>query len=58
MRHGVAMAIPEAFRRGGSVFFVRQSVKYLITIIVGTTAVLVAVATGITAALLALPARG
>jgi hypothetical protein len=43
---------------GVRVFLVRPSVKYLITIIVGTTAVLVAVATGITAALLALPASG
>lgn len=42
----------------GSVFGVRQSLKYLIGIIVGTTVVLVAVATGITAALVALPAIG
>jgi threonine/homoserine/homoserine lactone efflux protein len=40
----------------GSVFGVRHSLKYLIGIIVGTTLVLVAVATGITASLLALPA--
>jgi threonine/homoserine/homoserine lactone efflux protein len=37
---------------------VRHSLKYLIGIIVGTTVVPVAVATGITAALLALPAIG
>jgi threonine/homoserine/homoserine lactone efflux protein len=37
---------------------VRHSLKYLIGIIVGTTVVLVAVATGITAALVALPAIG
>ncbi len=42
----------------GSVFGVRHSLKYLIGIIVGTTVVLVAVATGITAALVALPAIG
>jgi hypothetical protein len=42
----------------GSVFGVRHSLKYLIGIIVGTLVVLVAVATGITAALLALPAIG
>lgn len=42
----------------GSVFGVRHSLKYLIGIIVGTTVVLVAVTTGITAALLALPAIG
>jgi threonine/homoserine/homoserine lactone efflux protein len=42
----------------GSVFGVRHSLKYLIGIIVGTAVVLVAVATGITAALLALPAIG
>jgi threonine/homoserine/homoserine lactone efflux protein len=42
----------------GSAFGVRRSFKYLIGVIVGTTVVLVAVATGITAALLALPAIG
>jgi threonine/homoserine/homoserine lactone efflux protein len=42
----------------GSVFGVRHSLKYLIGVIVGTTVVLVAVASGITAALLALPAIG
>jgi|SRR6266550_1132903 len=42
----------------GSAFGVRHSFKYLIGVIVGTTVVLVAVATGITAALLALPAIG
>ena len=42
----------------GSVFGVRHSLKYLIRIIVGTTVVLVAVATGITAALVTLPAIG
>jgi threonine/homoserine/homoserine lactone efflux protein len=42
----------------GSVFSVRHFLKYLIGIIVGTTVVLVAVATGITAALVALPAIG
>ena len=42
----------------GSVRGVRRSVPYLIGIIVGTTVVLVAVATGITAALLAIPAIG
>ena len=42
----------------GSVFGVRHSLKYLIGTIVGTTIVLVAVATAITAALLALPAIG
>jgi len=40
----------------GSVYGVRRSLPYLVGIIVGTTAVLVAVATGITAALLAVPA--
>jgi threonine/homoserine/homoserine lactone efflux protein len=40
------------------VFGVRHSLMYLIGIIVGTTVVLVAVATGITAALVALPAIG
>jgi hypothetical protein len=39
----------------GSVFGVRHSLKYLIGIIVGTTVVLVGVATGITAALVATP---
>ena len=42
----------------GSVFGVRHSLKYLIGTIVGTTVVLVAVATGITAALVAIPAIG
>jgi len=42
----------------GSVYGVRQSLKYLLGIIVGTALVLVAVATGITAALVALPAIG
>jgi threonine/homoserine/homoserine lactone efflux protein len=42
----------------GSVFGVRHSLRYLIGVIVGTTIVLVAVASGITAALLALPAIG
>lgn len=42
----------------GSVFGVRHSLKYLIGIIVGTTVVLVAVATRIPAALVALPAIG
>lgn len=42
----------------GSVYGVRRSLPYLAGIIVGTTIVLVAVATGITAALLALPAIG
>jgi threonine/homoserine/homoserine lactone efflux protein len=42
----------------GSVHGVRHSLKYLIGIIVGTTLVLVAVATGITGALLAVPAVG
>ena len=40
----------------GSAYGVRRSTGYLIGIIVGTTIVLVAVATGITAALLAIPA--
>src|SRR6266511_3451325 len=40
----------------GSAYGVRRSLGYLIGIIVGTTIVLVAVATGITAALLAVPA--
>jgi threonine/homoserine/homoserine lactone efflux protein len=40
----------------GSAFGVRRSTRYLAGIIVGTTIVLVAVATGITAALLAVPA--
>src|SRR4030081_1859306 len=39
----------------GSVYGVRRSLPYLFGIIVGTTLVLVAVATGITAALLAVP---
>lgn len=42
----------------GSVYGVRRSLPYLIGIIVGTTVVLVAVATGITAALLEVPAIG
>jgi threonine/homoserine/homoserine lactone efflux protein len=42
----------------GSVRGVRQSLPYLFGIIVGTTLVLVAVATGITAAVLAVPAIG
>jgi threonine/homoserine/homoserine lactone efflux protein len=40
----------------GSAYGVRRSAGYLAGIIAGTTAVLIAVATGITAALLALPA--
>ena len=40
----------------GSAYGVRQSLTYLVGIIVGTTIVLVAVATGITATLLAVPA--
>jgi threonine/homoserine/homoserine lactone efflux protein len=40
----------------GSAFGVRRSLGYLAGIVVGTTIVLVAVATGITAALLAVPA--
>jgi threonine/homoserine/homoserine lactone efflux protein len=39
----------------GSAFGVRRSLGYLLGIVVGTTVVLVAVATGITAALLAVP---
>ena len=42
----------------GSVRGVRRSVPYLVGIIIGTALVLVAVATGITAALLAVPAVG
>jgi threonine/homoserine/homoserine lactone efflux protein len=42
----------------GSVHGVRRSLPYLMGIIVGTMIVLVAVATGITAALLAIPAIG
>ena len=42
----------------GSVFGVRHSLNFLIGVMVGTTVVLVAVATGITAALVALPAIG
>ncbi len=42
----------------GSVLGVRRSLPYLVGLIVGSTVVLVAVATGITAALLALPAIG
>jgi threonine/homoserine/homoserine lactone efflux protein len=41
-----------------SAYGVRQSLPYLVGIIAGTTIVLVAVATGITAALLAVPAIG
>jgi threonine/homoserine/homoserine lactone efflux protein len=40
----------------GSVYGVRHSLRYLLGIIVGTVVILVAVATGITAALVALPA--
>jgi threonine/homoserine/homoserine lactone efflux protein len=42
----------------GSAYGVRRSLSYLIGIIVGTTIVLLAVATGITAVLLAVPAIG
>ena len=42
----------------GSVYGVRNSLNYLLGVIVGTAAVLVAVATGITAALVAIPAIG
>jgi threonine/homoserine/homoserine lactone efflux protein len=42
----------------GSVYGVRRSLPYLVGVIGGTTTVLLAVATGITAALLALPAIG
>lgn len=42
----------------GSAYGVRRSLSYLIGIIVGTTIVLLAVATGITAAVLAVPAIG
>ena len=42
----------------GSAYGVRRSAGYLTGIIAGTTAVLIAVATGITAALLAVPALG
>jgi threonine/homoserine/homoserine lactone efflux protein len=42
----------------GSAYGVRRSLSYLIGIIVGTTIVLLAVATGITATLLAVPAIG
>lgn len=42
----------------GSAYGVRRSLPYLLGIIVGTTIVLLAVATGITAALLAVPAIG
>ncbi|MGE5731460.1 MAG: LysE family transporter, partial [Gemmatimonas sp.] len=42
----------------GSVYGVRRTLPYLIGIVVGTTAVLVAVATGVTAALLAFPMIG
>lgn len=40
----------------GSAYGVRRSLPYLLGIVVGTTLVLIAVATGITAALLAVPA--
>src|SRR6476661_6615490 len=40
----------------GSVYGVRRSFSYMVGIIVGTTIVLIAVATGITAAVLAVPA--
>jgi len=42
----------------GSAFGVRRSLRYLAGIVAGTTIVLIAVATGITAALLAVPALG
>src|SRR5262249_25617411 len=42
----------------GSAYGVRRSLHYLVGVIVGSTIVLVAVATGITAALLAVPAIG
>ena len=42
----------------GSAYGVRRSLSYLVGIIVGTTIVLLAVATGITAAILAVPAIG
>jgi threonine/homoserine/homoserine lactone efflux protein len=42
----------------GSVYGVRRSLAYLVGVIVGTTTVLVTVATGMTAALQALPAIG
>jgi len=42
----------------GSAYGVRRSLSYLVGIIVGTTIVLLAVATGITAALLGVPAIG
>lgn len=42
----------------GSAYGVRRSLPYVLGLIVGTTLVLVAVATGITAALLAVPAIG
>src|SRR5512143_186554 len=42
----------------GSAYGVRRSLPYLVGVIVGTTIVLVAVATGVTAALLAVPAIG
>jgi threonine/homoserine/homoserine lactone efflux protein len=42
----------------GSAFGVRRSLPYLAGIVAGTTVVLLAVATGITAALLAVPALG
>ena len=42
----------------GSVYGVRRSLPYLVGIVIGTTAVLLAVATGITAALLAVPGIG
>ena len=42
----------------GSAFGVRRCLPYLTGVVLGTTAVLVAVATGLTAALLAVPALG
>jgi threonine/homoserine/homoserine lactone efflux protein len=42
----------------GSAFGVRRCLRYLVGIVAGTTIVLLAVATGITAALLAVPALG
>jgi threonine/homoserine/homoserine lactone efflux protein len=42
----------------GSAYGVRRSIPYLLGIVIGTTIVLLAVATGITSALLAVPAIG
>jgi threonine/homoserine/homoserine lactone efflux protein len=42
----------------GSAYGVRRSIPYLLGIVIGTTVVLLAVATGITSALLAVPAIG